>query len=253
MSVQTSMPPGDGNDVSTLQRAGTGQDSRGAAGLPLGARSKAGLGQRSMVLILVAAIIVLDQAAKWWAWRHVSWARINPGGDLLVGPTISRWYAGPVTGAVLDLLDFGLLSIAVSTLVRRRRPATVAVPAALMLGGWSSNLLDRLGMHYWTAPGSVRGVVDFIHVAGSTYNVADFFIIGATPLLLLAVGSLSCRARRRPATERAVAPATRHRRRARASIPALAGLAIIVTAVVLGAANYGGVTIAPAHVSAMET
>jgi len=36
------------------------------------------------------------------------------------------------------------------------------VPGALVIGGWSSNLLDRLGMHYWTAPGSVRGAVDFI-------------------------------------------------------------------------------------------
>jgi hypothetical protein len=48
----------------------------------------------------------------------------------------------------------------------------------------------------------------------------------------------------------AVAPATRNRRRVRALIPALAGAAVIVTAVAVGAANYGGVSIAPAHVSA---
>jgi lipoprotein signal peptidase len=224
-----------------------------AAGLPLGTGCRDRLGQRLIVLTLVAAVIVLDQAAKWWAWRHASWAEINSGGDLLVGPAVSRWYADPVTGALLDLLDFGVLSIAVSTLVRRRRPAVVVVPGALMLGGWASNLLDRLGMHYWTAPGSVRGVVDFISAAGSTYNVADCFIIGATPLLLLAAGSLKWRARDRPATVRAVPPATRNRPRARASIPALAGAAVIVTAVAVGATNYGGVNIAPAHVSAQTT
>jgi lipoprotein signal peptidase len=105
-----------------------------------------------MVLTLLAAVVVLDQATKWWAWRHVTGAEINSGGDLLVGHTVGGWYKDPLTGALLDLVDFGLLSIAVSILVRRRLPAAVVVSGALMLGGWGSNLLDRLGMHYWTAP-----------------------------------------------------------------------------------------------------
>jgi hypothetical protein len=66
-----------------------------------------------------------------------------------------------------------------------------------MLGGWSSNLLDRLGMHYLTAPGSVRGAVDFLHLGGAYYNLADLFIIAATPLFLLAVASLRRRGCRR--------------------------------------------------------
>ena len=114
-----------------------------------------------MVLALLAVVVVLDQAAKWWAWRHVLWTSINSGGDVLVGHTIGAWYAHPVTGALLDLLDFALLSIAVSVLARRRAPAAVTVPGALMTVGWGSNLLDRLAAHYWTAPDSVRGVVDF--------------------------------------------------------------------------------------------
>jgi lipoprotein signal peptidase len=72
-----------------------------------------------------------------------------------------------------------------------------------MLGGWGSNLLDRLGMHYWTAPGSVRGVVDFIRITGASYNVADLFIIGATPLFLLAVVFPGPRATDRRAAVRA--------------------------------------------------
>jgi hypothetical protein len=67
-----------------------------------------------------------------------------------------------------------------------------------MTGGWASNLLDRLGIHYWTAPGSVRGVVDFIHLGPHYYNVADF-IIGCTPLFVLAAGHQGVRAVWRPA------------------------------------------------------
>jgi lipoprotein signal peptidase len=197
-----------------------------------------------VVLALLAVVVVLDQAAKWWAWRHVSGTRINSGGDVLVGRTIGAWYAGPVTGALLDLLDFGLLSIAVSVLARCRATAAVVVPGALMTGGWGSNLSDRLGMHYWTAPGSVRGAVDFIHIGRHYYNAADFFIIGCTPLFLLAAGYQGARAARRPVAARSVPPPARSRLRARARIPALAGAGLILV-VALGAANYGGVNAAP--------
>jgi lipoprotein signal peptidase len=197
-----------------------------------------------VVLALLVVVVVLDQAAKWWAWRHVSWTRINSGGDVLVGRTIGAWYAGPVTGALLDLLDFGLLSIAVSVLARCRATAAVGVPGALMTGGWGSNLFDRLGMHYGTAPGSVRGVVDFIRIGGHYYNAADFFIIGCTPLFLLAAGYQGVRAARRPVAAGSVPPPARSRLRARARIPALAGAGLILV-VALGAANYGGVNAAP--------
>jgi lipoprotein signal peptidase len=227
------------------------QDTRVAAGPPLNAERRDKLGQWLTVLTLLAAVIVLDQATKWWAWRHVSGAEINSGGDVLVGRTVGGWYVDPVTGALLDLLDFGLLSIAVSILVRRRPPAAVAISGALMLGGWASNLLDRLGMHYWTAPGSVRGVVDYIPVGGGSYNVADFFIIGVTPLFLMAVGYLGWRGANRPASVRVVAPASRHRcPRVRASMPVLAGVGLIVVAAALGATHYGGMSAAFPHVSA---
>jgi lipoprotein signal peptidase len=197
-----------------------------------------------LVLALLAAVVVLDQAAKWWAWRHFSWTRINSGGDVLVGPTIGAWYAGPITGALLDLLDFGLLSIAVLVLARRQATAVAGVPGALMTGGWGSNLLDRLGIHYWTAPGSVRGVVDFIHIGGHYYNVADFFIIGGTPLFLLAAGYLGVRAARRPITSWSVPSLALSRVRAWVRIPALVGAGLILV-VALGAAKYGGVNATP--------
>jgi lipoprotein signal peptidase len=199
--------------------------------------------QSVVVLALLAMVVVLDQAAKWWAWRHFSWTRINSGGDVLVGPTVGAWYADPVPGALLDLLDVGLLSTAVSVLARWRLPTTVTVPGALMIGGWGSNLLDRLGMHYWSAPGSVRGVVDFIHIGGYYYNVADLFIISCTPLFLLAAGYQGVRTARRGAQPWTVPP-PRSRLRARARILALASAGLIAV-VALGAANYGGVNAAP--------
>lgn len=194
-----------------------------------------------LVLALIAAVAVLDQAVKWWAWRHVPWARINAGGDMLTGRTIGAWYGAPVTGALLDLADFSVLGMAVSALARARVPAAVGVPGALVAGGWGSNLLDRLGMHYWTAPGSVRGAVDFIHLGGHYYNVADFFIIVGTPLFLLAAGYQVARAvaRRGPAGRTPLLS----RRRSRPRVAMLAGL-VLGLVVGLGAANYGGVTAA---------
>jgi lipoprotein signal peptidase len=216
----------------------------GLTGLPRDARQRDGTGQ-GLVLALIVAVAVVDQAAKWWAWRHVPWTKINSGGDVLVGRTVGAWYAGPVTGALLDLLDVGLLGIAVALVVRCRVPAAVSVPGALMTGGWSSNLLDRLGAHYWTAPGSVRGVVDFIHIGGHYYNVADFFIMGCTPLFLLAAAAQGALAARRPAAARSVPPPVRSwaRMRARIRLSALAGTGLVLV-VALGAANYGGVNAA---------
>ncbi|HZR49982.1 MAG TPA: signal peptidase II [Streptosporangiaceae bacterium] len=198
----------------------------------------------ALVLSLLVAVVVLDQAAKWWAWRHVPWTRINSGGDVIVGHRISAWYSGPVTGALLDLLDVGLLSVTATVLARCRVPAVVGVSGALMTGGWVSNVLDRLGTHYWTAPGSVRGVVDFIHIGQHYYNIADFFIIGGTPVFLLAAGYHGVRAARRPLATGNVFPPARVRLRSRARIPALAGTVLVVV-VALGAANYGGLNATP--------
>jgi lipoprotein signal peptidase len=204
--------------------------------------------QAVVVLALLAVVIALDQVVKWWAWRHVPGARINAGGDALVGRTIGAWYARPVTGALFDVLDFGLLSVVVWLLARYRASAAVFVPGALMTGGWVSNLLDRLGLHYWTAPGSVRGVVDFIHLGVHYYNLADFFIIGCTPLFLLAAGYHAVRAARRPGTAGSLPSAARFPARARiparARVPVLLG-AVLISVVTLGAAHYGGVNAPP--------
>jgi lipoprotein signal peptidase len=211
-------------------RSATPAASPGAAG------RKERLRRWRLVLALLAAVIAVDQVAKWWAWRHIPGASINPGGDFLTGPTIGRWYVNLVTGALLDLMDCGLVTTAAAVLARRRRPVSITVCGSLMVGGWASNLLDRLGMHYWTAPGSIRGAVDFIGISGHSWNLADLCIIGTTPLFLLVSASLASRPAIRatgPAT-----PAKRDSRRARVPIVAAAGAALIPT-VALGATHHG--------------
>ena len=140
--------------------------------------------QRVIGLVLLGAVIALDQGTKAWAWRHQPGTIINPGSTRGLGGFINDWYSGPVSGAVLDLLSLGLLCLAGFGLVRARRSRYVFVPGVLLIAGWASNLLDRLGLHELTAPGSVRGAVDFIRVGDYLYNVADGVIIGATVVLV---------------------------------------------------------------------
>jgi lipoprotein signal peptidase len=202
------------------------------------------------VLGLCAAVVLVDQATKWWAWRHASTAVINPGAGSVAGATVGGWYAGRFTGAVLDVLSFGLLSLSITGLVRRLLPGTVAVPGALMVGGWSSNLLDRLGVHRWTAPGSIRGAVDFITLGAEVANVADAFIAAGTATFLLAVVYRWMKTPHTSAARRSEAPKPRHPLRARTWIPMLAGALCIIVVVGVGAADYGGVMASTASVIA---
>jgi lipoprotein signal peptidase len=147
--------------------------------------------QTVVVIALLAIVIALDQATKWWGWRHVDGSFINRGSDMLTGPRVDAWYSDPFTGSVLDLFGVGFLSSSTFLLVRRRRPVVVLLSAALVIGGWSSNQLDRIGFHSWTAPGSVRGAVDFIAFSHYRYNLADLVIVAATLVLGLAMACLT--------------------------------------------------------------
>jgi lipoprotein signal peptidase len=210
-------------------------------------KSKRGPG--SILLALIAAVVVVDQATKWWGWRHDSAAIINSGGDPLTGALIGTWFRDPVQGALLDLLNCGLLGIASLVLLRGRRSIAVLVTGSLVIGGWSSNLLDRLFMHYWTAPGSVRGAVDFLQLGDRYFNVADVVIVSATPLFLLTVSAQYLRrfvpmSSARPGL---VAPTPlyrqtlhRHGHRSGVRMAVLAGAASLTVAVGVGAANDSG-------------
>jgi lipoprotein signal peptidase len=220
---------------------------------------KGKLAPATTLLALLAAVVVVDQTTKWWGWRHDSAATMNSGGDVLVGHTIGSWFANPATGALLDLLNCGLLGIASWALLRRRRSVALLVTGSLMIGGWTSNLLDRLGTHYWTAPGSVRGAVDFLQVGDHYFNVADVVIVSSTPLFLLSVAAHNLRRvmatkpqHRHPLHPRPLHPrllhpqplhsTPRHSRRNRVRAAVLAGAVGLSVVVGMGAANDSGAT-----------
>jgi lipoprotein signal peptidase len=156
--------------------------SAGAAHTPVDRRRRQG----AITLGLLVAVVVLDQATKWWGWRYAPEAIVNTGSTWFIGDPVRGWVSGPVTGPLVDLLALGLLVVIGSSLVRRLRRPLLLVAGALMIAGWGSNLLDRLGVHAVTAPGSDRGAVDFIPLGPVFFNLADVVIVAATVLYLVA-------------------------------------------------------------------
>ena len=195
-------------------------------------------GQRLIALGLLVAVVLLDQTTKWWGWRYAPKAIINAGSTWLIGQPVNGWFSGSVSGPLLDVINCGLLSLAGYILVRRRRRVPVLVAGALMIAGWSSNLLDRLGMHHVTAPDSVRGAVDFIQWGRPCLNLADVVIVGSTVLLLIARCVPGSRTGRGAAPTRYTTPVTR--RRPLAPVRAWATAAGLVAAMVLGMAAATG-------------
>ena len=170
--------------------------------------------------VVVAAVVVADQAVKWWAWRHIDGVLINSGGYILLGPAVRSWFANPVGGAVFDVLGVVVLIAAGWWLVRRPRPTGVLLGGGLIIGGWTSNILDRLGLHKLTAPGSARGVVDFIpDGTPGRSNTADVCIaVGVVVLLATLV-----RRHGEPL------PTAAHRISVRAWIAVLIALVVVIT------------------------
>ncbi|MDT4893180.1 MAG: signal peptidase [Pseudonocardiales bacterium] len=160
-----------------------------AAGSPGSSRST--YRQWIALLLVFVAVIATDQATKWFAWRHLDAAMVNDGGQFWLGHTVRSWFADPTRGAVANVLGTLLIVAGVAWLMRCRRAMPVLVGAGLVAAGWTSNLLDRFGLHRWTAPGGGRGVVDFIPTGGvSRSNIADLWIaLGVAVLLGVAISS----------------------------------------------------------------
>jgi lipoprotein signal peptidase len=135
-----------------------------------------------VLLGVVLAVTLVDQVAKAWAWRHLALVHINSGSGLLFGDQAGAIYRDDTLGAAID----GVATLAVAALgvllLQRPRPTVPFVGAALILAGWASNLGDRLGLHSITAPGTERGVVDFLHWHGRLWNLADVTIIAGVAL-----------------------------------------------------------------------
>lgn len=132
---------------------------------------------------VVAATVAVDQTSKALAWRGSESAAINPGSDL-IAPGLDATFASSLSGALTDMAGVLILTTTAILTVRRCRDRLLWWAAALNIAGWTSNLLDRLGLHWVTAPGSRRGTLDWLY----GYNVADLVIWTGCALALAWLG-----------------------------------------------------------------
>jgi lipoprotein signal peptidase len=196
--------------------------------------------RRWLLIAVFAAVIGTDQAVKWWAWRHIDGTLVNAGGYILLGPVVRSWWSAQVSGAVLDVLG-GVVMILSRRQLLRRHTIGVLVGGGMVVAGWMSNLLDRLATHYWTAPRSMRGVVDFIPSGGtSRCNVADLWIVAGA--LLLGYTVVRHRLDRAPHGDIGSHPTSRP---SRVKVAELVALLVLVTLAVIGAVHYDGVAEPP--------
>jgi lipoprotein signal peptidase len=145
--------------------------------------------QRALLGVIAVAVLAVDQAGKALAWRSYHGTVINPGGFYFLGDTVRGWFAHPLVGSLSDCIAWLLLAVAAWWVQRRRRGRLVLIGAALVMAGFASNLADRVGLHRVTAPGSGRGVVDFIPSGGtSRSNIADLAIATGVVLMMIALG-----------------------------------------------------------------
>ena len=150
---------------------------------------------RPWLLVIAAAVIVLDRLSKLWVSRH-----IPHGGRIIVIPRV--FYLSHVynTGAAFSLfaeslsplivrntlIAFSCIAVlVVAAMIWRlgRTPSLTGVSLALILGGALSNLYDRIHLSY---------VVDFLavniwHYHWPDFNVADSAIVVGACLLLLEI------------------------------------------------------------------
>jgi lipoprotein signal peptidase len=132
-------------------------------------------------------VVVTDQVTKWLAWRHLDGTLVNEGGYILLGSARS-WFAEPGPGAAANVVGLGLVAAGLAVLLRCPRRREVLMAGAFVAAGWASNLLDRFGLHRWSAPGSARGVVDFVPSGGvSRCNVADLWIAVGVLMFIVAL------------------------------------------------------------------
>lgn len=140
-----------------------------------------------LALSIAAVVLVLDQATKFWAERTLTGRDpiqvlgdflqlrllYNPGAAFSMGESVTWVFTIIAAIAVVALLWY----------VTRPQPKGMAVALALLLGGATTHLGDRL----FRAPGFARGhVVDFIDYNGwFVGNVADIALTGGAVLLLL--------------------------------------------------------------------
>jgi signal peptidase II len=136
---------------------------------------------------VAVAVLVVDQATKFWAERTLTGRGPIPVlGDVIQFRLLYNPGAAFSMGAGATWVFTIIAAIAVAVLlwyVSRPQPKGMAISLALLLGGATTHLGDRL----FRAPGFARGhVVDFIDYNGwFVGNVADIALTGGAVLLMV--------------------------------------------------------------------
>ena len=187
--------------------------------------------RRGPALAAIALLVIgADQLTKAWAWRRYDLVHINSGSGLLFGDRAGEVYRDARWGSLIDVAALAAIVLLGSALARLRLSRSGFAGSALVLAGWASNLGDRIGLHELTAPGSPRGVVDFLRFDGRLWNVADLTIIAGTLLCTFSITPLGRRSRRRAALTTGQAPESAPSSSATKSMPASARCAAVIAA-----------------------
>ncbi|MEV0455264.1 signal peptidase II [Catellatospora methionotrophica] len=140
----------------------------------------------TLVLVLAAALVAVDQLTKWWAVSELTGrAPIDVIGELIqLRLTYNPGAAFSIgTGYTWVLTLIAAAAVVTITYVARRVGSRAwAIGLGLVLGGATTHLLDRL----LREPGFARGhVVDFIDYGPFVGNVADIALVGGVALILV--------------------------------------------------------------------
>lgn len=140
--------------------------------------------RRSWPVMLAAIVVVAYQAAKFAAGHAGPLAySINSGVAREKPRLLDAVWAAPLSGGLLDVL--ALAGVVAFAWLGWRTHGLVRLGITLMVAGDASNLLDRLGASFMTAPDPhERGVVD-LAVLGYA-NVADYAIFAGVGVLAFA-------------------------------------------------------------------
>jgi signal peptidase II len=146
---------------------------------------------RPLLLILTAAVILLDRLSKLWVVHHIQqsrWIQVIPGffriSDVHNNGAAFSLFAESLSSKTVRevLIGFSVVAIVVVlAMIWRAGRELSATSVALVLGGALGNLYDRVKFKY---------VIDFLAVRIYHYNWPDFnvadscIVIGACLLIL---------------------------------------------------------------------
>lgn len=141
-------------------------------------------------LAMFVTIVASDQITKALAPR--AWVTVDPATGAYLPVSIRRLYVGPITGALLDSIAIVLLGVIGIAALRKLHSHLAGVGVIVLVGGMTSNLLDRLGLAAITQGVKERGVVNWFQLGFHSVrvgNVADCcYLIG---ILLTIIGAAS--------------------------------------------------------------